>query len=257
MTPLIGCFITVRTGSTRLPGKALLPISGRSTIEHVIDRAKAVKGADKVVLCTSDDPSDNVLEEISARAGISCFRGSLEDKLARWLGAVEKFSLNYFVTVDGDDLFCDTELIDMAIKQVREDPAIDFLKAPDGLACGAFTYCIKSSALRRVCEIKDSQQTEMMWVYFTDTGLFNVAELNVTNPVFFNDKIRLTLDYPEDLQFFKAVFEKMNIETNTVPLRDIVTMLNQNPEIPKINISRQDEFLANQKSKIRLVLKGN
>jgi spore coat polysaccharide biosynthesis protein SpsF len=254
----IGCLITVRTGSTRLPRKALLKISGYSTIEHVIDRAKTVQGAGAIVLCTSDDASDTVLEEISARAGILCFRGSMEDKLARWRGAVEEFGLDYFVTVDGDDIFCDPELIEIAIQQVKDNPGIDFLRAPAGLACGAFTYCIKSSALRRVCEIKGSQHTEMMWVYFTETGLFEVAELNVSDPIFFNNNVRLTLDYPEDLEFFEAVFAKMSIQTNTVPLRDIIAMLNRCPEISNINISRQGEFLANQKSKTNLVLlKGN
>ncbi len=257
MDQRIACFITVRTGSTRLPGKALLSISGRRTIEHVIDRVKRVKAADSIVLCTSDDPSDDVLEQVADRAGILCFRGSMEDKLVRWLGAVDKFTPDYFVTIDGDDLFCDPELIDTAIKQVKDDPVIDFLKAPEGLACGAFTYCIKSAALRRACEIKGSQQTEMMWVYFTETGLFRVADLNVTDPVFFNDRIRLTLDYPEDLDFFRAVFDKMRITANTVPLRKIISMLNVNTDISGINISRQDEFLANQRLKTSLVLKGN
>lgn len=253
----IACFITVRSESSRLPGKALLPISGRSTIEHLIDRIKTVKRAGSIVLCTSDHASDDALAAIASREGILCFRGSMEDKLVRWLGAVNEFGVDSFVTVDGDDLFCDPELIDLAIQQVTDDPAIDFLKAPAGIACGAFTYCINSAALKRVCAIKDSQDTEMMWVYFTETGLFRVAELNIQDPVFLNDRVRLTLDYADDLEFFKTVFAKMAMTRNTVPLREILAVLDRDPSISEINIGRQKEFLANQKAKTHLMLKQN
>ena len=64
-----------------------------------------------------------------------------------------------------------------------------------------------------------------------------------------------TLDYPEDFEFFKTVFEHFNCMNNDVPLRDIVAFLNNNPQIPQINSFRQEEFLANQKKKTKLVLK--
>ncbi|EKE20531.1 MAG: Acylneuraminate cytidylyltransferase, partial [uncultured bacterium] len=145
MNPKIACFITVRTSSTRLPHKALLPIRGKPTIEHLIDRTKLVKNAQRIILCTSDQKEDNVLEKIAQKKRINYFRGSLEDKLDRWLGAAKKFNIDYFVTVDGDDLFADPYLIDLAIKQMQEKPC-DFLKIPDDLVCGGAEFCISTSA---------------------------------------------------------------------------------------------------------------
>ena len=63
-------FITVRTGSTRLPEKALLKINERSTIELVIDRAKRSKKKDIVVLCTTESTNDDILCEIAEKNGI-------------------------------------------------------------------------------------------------------------------------------------------------------------------------------------------
>lgn len=215
-----------------------------------------VRGLDGVVVCTSDRPQDDVLEEIAKKEGVLCFRGSLEDKLDRWRGAAEKFGADYIITLDGDDPFFGPELIEMEIEQIkREQP--DFLNIPKGLVCGGSEFGIKTTALQKVCEIKDSHDTEMMWVYFTDTGLFKVIDFQVDDPIYWNGKIRLTLDYPEDYEFFKRVFEELNMTRNTTPLRVILELLEEKPEIPAINFFRQQEFLDNQKKKTHLEIKQN
>jgi len=185
---------------------------------------------------------------------IDCYRGSLKDKLMRWLGAAEKFGLDYFVTFDGDDLFCDPELIGLAVDQMA-GRGLDFMEAPSGLRYGAFTYCIAVPALKRVCEIKDTDDTEMMWVYFTKTGLFKTGELKVDDPSFFHNDVRMTLDYKEDLNFFKRVFEEFETNNNDVPLRKILELIGRKKEIPKINYFREKEFAQNQINKTKLILK--
>ncbi len=247
-------FITVRSDSSRLPQKALLPIRGRKVIEHVIDRAKMVHGLDGIVLCTTDRKEDDILEEIAEKEGILCFRGSLEDKLERWRGAAEQFNADYVITLDGDDPFFGPELIELEIAQIKVEKP-DFLNIPHGLVCGGAEFGIKTTALQKVCAIKDTQDTEMMWVYFTDTGFFKVVDFKVDDPIYWNDKVRLTLDYPEDYEFFKLVFEELDMHKNTVPLRGIMELLARKPEIAEINFFRQKEFLDNQKKKTTLKLR--
>jgi len=247
-------FITSRTDSSRLPNKALLKILGRHVIEHIMRRAKLAQGIDEIVLCTTERSVDNELIRLAEKCGVSFFRGNLEDKLERWLGAARQFNIDFFVTFDGDDLFCDPELIELAVSQM-ESGNYDFIKAPYGLVCGGFTYAIKVSALEKVCQIKNTTDTEMMWVYFENTGLFSLGDLNVQNPIYFSEDIRLTLDYPEDFSFFSAVFKQLNCLDNDLPLKEIMEFLKSNPDVPKINVFRQADFLANQKRKTKLVLK--
>ena len=247
-------FITARTDSSRLPQKMLLPIRGRRVIEHVIDRAKMIRGLEGIVLCTSDRTEDDVLEEVAQKEGILCFRGSLEDKLERWHGAAGKFGAEYILTIDADDLFFAPELCELAIAQAKKDKP-DFIQGAKTLACGAFTYCFSAAALAKVCEIKDSTNTEMMWVYFADTGLFKVAELKVDDPAYHLDGVRMTLDYPEDLAFFERMFAELGTTRNTMPTRDILDLLRKKPEINDINYFRQAEFLDNQRKKTTLKLK--
>lgn len=250
--------ITVRLSSSRLPEKALLPLAGKRVIDHVITRAKEgiSKGLSHVVVCTSTESSDDALEQIAREHGVDCFRGSLLDKIDRWRGAAEKFDADYIVTLDGDDLFCDPELIACAIAQVERDGADIVTADTPEYACGAFTHIISTSAIKKICEVKDTSDTEMTKPYFIESGLFKV-ELLKTDSVFKDPRVRLTLDYPEDYEFFKKVFEEMKMESNTVPLRDILHFLSTRPDVVAINFSRQQDFAQNQKRLEKLELKGN
>lgn len=254
MNPRFIGLITVRTSSSRLPQKALLKIKGRTTIEHLIDRSKLIRGINSLVLCTSTEREDAKLQNIALKNEIKCFRGSLTDKLERWNGAVKKYNADYFVTIDGDDLFADPHLIDLAITQMRMDPC-DFINIPKDLVCGGAEFCISAKALDTVCKMKNTVETEMMWVYFTRTRRFKVKDLIVKDSIYHNKKIRMTLDYPEDLAFFKAIFNELGIRKNTTPLIDILLLIEKKPELATINYFRQEQFLKNQRKKTRISLK--
>ncbi|MEK7151729.1 MAG: hypothetical protein AAB784_03395 [Patescibacteria group bacterium] len=241
------CFIHVRTHSSRLPGKPLKLINGKRAVEHLIERIKLAKRADLIVMCTTDQPQDDVLEMIAKRHKIECFRGSADDVLVRWLGAVEKFGIDYFVQIDGgDDLFTDPEIVDMFIKQMKKVP-VDFMKAPDGFVCGGSPGgCISAVALKKVCEIKNTEDTHDWIPYFTKTKYFKVKELVIKDKIFFNDNVRLTMDYLDDLRFFRSVFKDLNIQKNSLPLRSILKRLSIKPELAKINLFRQQDYLVNR-----------
>lgn len=246
-------FITVRMKSMRLPKKALLKIKGRTTIEHLIDRIKSAKLPDLVVLCTSTHPDDEILVEVAERNGIEAFRGSPEDKLDRYLQAAKKYGVDFIINVDGDDLFCDPSLIDRAIEHYKKTGAdCVFLK---GFPVGAVPTGIKTTALEKVCQIKEEKDTEVWGGYFTDTGLFNVgyleAEADLRHPEF-----RMTLDYQEDFEFFKAVFDRLYSPGKIFTLREIVALLKKDPLIAKINEVVRKKYEEKLKQHPGIKLKG-
>ncbi len=249
-------FITIRKDSSRLPDKAVRDIYGSRVMEMIIKRAKLAKEFDEIVVCTSTRELDDEIETIALNMGVKVYRGSLEDKLERWNGAAKKYDINYVVTFDGDDLFCEPKLLDMGARQI-ESRGLDFIEAPEGLVCGAFTYAFTVEALRKVCEIKNTDDTEMMWTYFKDSGMFETGILEDIPSVYFSDEIRCTLDYPEDYEFFDSVFKFFKAKNNDIGLDEIIKWLKKNPEISKINIGRQKEFLENQKRRTHLELKEN
>jgi spore coat polysaccharide biosynthesis protein SpsF len=248
--------ITVRLSSSRLPQKALLPIGNKPLIEHVIRRAKEnlKLGLEKVVICTSTETEDDVFESIAQAQGVDCYRGSLQDKIARWQGAAHHFNADVVVAIDADDPFCDPELIGLALKQLEESGADIVTADREGYVCGGFTHAMKSSVLDEICDLKDTTETEMTKPYLIESGRFKVEPL-VVPELFKDSSVRLTLDYPEDLEFFRKLFEEMNIEENTVPLREILQYLQDHPKLKEINFFRQGDFLANQKKSEKLELK--
>lgn len=241
--------ITVRTGSRRLPQKCLRKIGDKMVIEHIIERAKRSKKANLVLLCTTHLPEDNILCEIAIKNKVFAFRGSAEDKLDRWNEATKRYKIDFFVTHDADDLFCEPELIDLAFEQSLN--GADFIEAKN-VPCGAFTYGIRVSALRKVCDIKNTYETEMMVPYFTETGLFKVEQLENV-PEELQRDMRMTLDYEDDLKFFTNVFENFN--GKEFNLRDVIFYLDENPEVVNINSYLQEKYLANQKRLTKVVLK--
>lgn len=249
-------FITVRMKSTRLPKKALAIIEDKTAIEHLINRVKAAKLPDLVVLCTSVHPDDEILVDIAHKNGIEAFRGSPEDKLDRYLQAARKYGIDFIVNVDGDDILCDPELIDKTIEHFKKTDADCIMWR--GFPVGAVPIGIKVKALEKVCELKEETDTEVWGGYFTDSGLFKVeyleAEEGVKHPEF-----RMTLDYPEDLEFFREVFKRLYSPGKIFSLKDVVQLLLEHPEIARINqgVQKMYEERLKQHTKPKMKTRAN
>ena len=241
-------FIAVRMKSKRLPEKALLEIKGKPVIAHLIDRLKTAILPELVVLCTSTNPDDAILMDIAQKNKIIGFRGSEDDKLERFLTAALKYSIDFIIAVDGDDILCDPIYIDKTIERLIETDAdlVTCDKLPLGAACNG----MKVEALRKVGERKSESDTEVWRGYFTDTGFFRVEFLEPDDLELIRPDIRLTLDYPEDYEILKQIFERLYVPGEVFGLKEVVTLLKNNPHFIAINKSVQQRYLDGIQSKI-------
>lgn len=107
-----GAFIVVRLSSSRLPQKAMLEILGKPMIEHMIERVRASRMINKVVITTSVHPSDDLLEELAQKLNVCCYRGSLENVMERVSGAAKTCDCDTVVELLGDNPLVHSELID-------------------------------------------------------------------------------------------------------------------------------------------------
>ena len=200
----VGFLITGRLKSTRLPKKLLIKIKGKSILGHMLDRLKLAKNIDEIIICTSNEDQDRPLGDLAKENKVRCFFGDPDDVLKRLLGAAEEFELDYILNITADCPFVDPFYADKIVDEYMRTDA-DLIRQFD-LPHGAFSYGIKVEALKKVVAIKDSSDTEVWGRYFTDTGLFNVIDLDVVNEKHMKPGLRMTLDYPQDLDFFNAVF---------------------------------------------------
>ena len=231
----VGYLVTARLKSTRLPRKLLLEIKGKNVISHMIDRLKLAKNIDEIIICTSTNDQDRPLGELAKENNVKCYFGSPDDVLVRLLGAADKFELDYILNITADCPFVDPFYADRIVEEYVESDA-DLIRQFD-LPHGVFSYGIKVDSLRKVVELKDSSDTEVWGRYFTDTGLFNVVDLDVNDKHHNRPGLRMTLDYPEDLEFFKAVFDVLYVENEVFSLTSILNLLDAHPEIIELNKS--------------------
>jgi spore coat polysaccharide biosynthesis protein SpsF len=237
----VGYLIIGRLKSTRLPKKLLLDIKGRPVIAHMIDRLKLAKKVDNIILCTSTNPQDYPLKEIAQDNNIDYHLGEPDDVLLRMLNAADEFNLDYILTITADCPFVDPIYADKIVEEYIDTDA-DLIRQFD-LPHGAFSYGIKIESLRKIVALKDSSDTEVWGKYFTDTGLFSVLDLSVKDAHHNRPGLRMTLDYPEDFQFFKIIFDKLYIKDKVFSLSKILTLLDDNPEIIQINKSCGQKFI--------------
>src|SRR3989338_353435 len=110
------CTIECRMTSSRLPGKVLMDaIAGKSMLEIMIERVKREQHIQEIVLATTVNKTDDLIELLAKKINVSCFRGSEEDVLSRVLGAAKKFKGDIIVELTGDCPIIDPEIISQVI----------------------------------------------------------------------------------------------------------------------------------------------
>ena len=231
-------FISVRTGSTRLPNKSILKINDKHTIEYVINSVKKSKYADKIVLCTTKLEEDTILCDIAKDNNIDFYRGDELNKAKRWYDACKKFDIDFFVTADGDDLFYDVGLADLCFEQIEDDYI-------DGQGLYNDVYGITIKALK-LCldEFKNKNiEPHNMINFFKDVNLKGKKLLNVPE-IYKKKNIRMTLDYEEDFKFFSEIINKIKLDFN---IKDVLYYIDRNPNVININYHRDQDWKNNQR----------
>jgi len=238
-------FIPVRLSSSRLPGKALKTINNKPCFQLLVDRVKRTKNIDLIVLCTTKNPVDDKLVKLAEKLNIFWFRGSEIDVLKRYLDASKKLGVDYIVNVDGDDIFCEPELIDLTVK-ILQTKNYDFVVWKN-LPLGVSPVGLKVDALKKICKLKNTENTETGWgKFFTETGLFQVKYLDPPRSELKNQNIRLTLDYPEDFELFKKIYENLK---EPFSLKDIIQLFRKKPSLMKINENVKEIYWKNFSNK--------
>jgi len=241
-----------RMSSSRLPGKVLLPIGDEAMLDRVIQRVGQAKTVSKIVVATSTDPSDDLIEDHCADLGVACFRGSLHDVLDRFYQACAPLAPKLVVRVTADCPFIDPDLIDQAVNTAIEG-GYDFVanRLPPPYQR---TYPIGLDV--EVCEFK---ALEIAWknadeTYFREhvmpylyesvdlsngpSGLrtgtskfgFSVAVLDHVENF---GSARWTVDTREDLEFANSVANSYDL-SNTNWL-DLKHFLDTKPELTALN----------------------
>jgi len=237
-------FITVRTSSSRLPKKCLLPFGESTVLHHIIRRTNSYNI--NPIVCTSTAQEDDVIEEIADQENVKCYRGSLDNKLQRWLDCAKHFQLEMFHTIDADDPFFDGNEMKVSMNILKEEK-LDMVYPTESSSSGGASvgYSLTTDIVQKATAgIGKDTDTEMMWYYIEKVPNLKSKILPETRANI--STMRLTLDYEEDFWLLSTV---LRILGNLADRGDVDRLFSSNPDLYKVNWFRNDDWKSGQLSK--------
>ena len=230
----IAALIQARLGSTRLPGKVLKDIGGRTMLARVVRRAQRAAGIDEVVVVTTTQPADSAVAEESARLGVSCFRGNELDVLDRYYQAAKQFKADAVVRITSDCPLIDPGVVGSVVS-IFHNEAADYASnvIERSYPRGLDTEVVSIDALTRAWrEAQQPYQREHVTPYFYENPvLFRLA--SVKGDVDYS-RYRWTVDAPEDLEFVRAVYARLEDRDN-FEWTDVLQILNDQQVLAIMN----------------------
>lgn len=227
--------IQARMGSTRLPGKVMLPLDGEHILTHDIHRTSAADTVDDVVVATSTETADDIIARYAERAGATVHRGSESDVLERMFQAAKREDADVVVRITGDCPLIAPDVIDRVVERLIEtdaDYSTNILERtfPRGLDVESFTF----ESFRRVYkEVTGSFYREHVTPYYREQNdLFNCTSVTSTD-VFDSSRLqnrtdlRLTLDEADDYELLRQVYQGINW-TGILPIQDAIDYIDAN-----------------------------
>ena len=232
----ITAIIAARTGSSRLPNKVLLDISGKTALERMIERVKNAKTLDRIIIATSTNKIDDSIEKLCKQINIECVRGSENDLLSRYQLVVEKVKPDIIVKMGADSILIDPLMIDKVVSTFLTNK-YDYVSNygipktyPEGCTVDVYTSKTLTEAFLKAKKPSEREHINpFIWNNPEQYTSFRVDyEKDISN-------YRLSLDYKEDYIVIKSIFESLYPKNPCFTLENIISWLEKNPEIQKIN----------------------
>jgi len=231
--------LQARTSSTRLPGKVLKKILGKALLELQIEREKRSKLIEKLIVATSNNASDDPLEDLCKKIGVECFRGNLENVLDRFYQAALPYTPKYVVRLTGDCPLVDPELLDEIVSyciQNHLDYATNALEPtyPDGLDVEVFRFSALEEAWR---EARLPSQLEHVTPYINrQPDKFKIGHYKSKLDLSY---LRWTVDEEEDFVLVKTIYENLYPKNPIFTTSDVLQFLDQNPQWKTYNLKHE------------------
>ncbi len=229
----IGVIVACRMKSSRLKKKAILPIRGVSSVERCLMNCLNISSAQVVVLATSTIDEDAELKNFTLNGKVDFFQGDPDDVIKRYIGVCDKHNIDVIIRVTADCPVISSEIAETLLEHHFSSGA-DYTAARE---CAVGTACeiYNAEALRRVINyLGEAQYSEYMtWYMQNNSEIFKVELVDLPDDMVRN--YRLTLDHPEDLEFFERLYEELDRDSKTPSLENIFKILDGNPDIASIN----------------------
>jgi spore coat polysaccharide biosynthesis protein SpsF len=226
--------IQTRMGSSRLPGKVLMDLGGATMLARVVERVRAAKSIDEIVIATTKSHADDAIVREAKRLGATPFRGSESDVLSRYLGAACETGADRIVRVTSDCPLLDPSVVDAVVAECAGD--VDYASNthrrtyPRGLDVEAF----HRDTLERIGRMGTSAPArEHVTAFVVERPeLFEVRDVVANHD---DSDLRWTVDAPDDLALVRTLYDLMDLRDGIRPYAELVEAVRARPGLVVAN----------------------
>ncbi len=217
----VGAVIQARMSSQRLPGKVLRSLLGQPVLAYVIEIVRR-GGADQPVVATSDDASDDPVEEYCRLHDVPCERGSLHDVASRFASVLDNSDWGALVRVSADSPLLDYRLVRWAVEAIRRDGCdVATNVHPRTYPRGQSVEAVRREVFETGLDWMDREgdREHVMPAFYRNARRFGLV--NLTSPTSFGDE-HLAIDSPEDFLQVEATLARLEQAPWNFTLEQIV-----------------------------------
>jgi spore coat polysaccharide biosynthesis protein SpsF len=238
--PTLG-IIQARMGSTRLPGKVLRRLAGRTVLDRVVRAARASGVLDDLVVATTTDAIDDAVEAECAAIDVACHRGPVDDVLSRFLGVLDTHDSDLVMRFTADCPLLDSRLVAMAWR-VFTAAGVDYLTTSIArtLPRGLDVEIVRTPVLRAIDTLAtEHHRTHVTSYIYTHADEFDVIGLTMQPDL---SHLRLTLDTEDDWKLMEAITGHFGDEP--VEVRELADWLAGQPDLVLLNAHVEQKALV-------------
>lgn len=220
-----------RLTSTRLPGKVLKEIQGKSLLQIHAERVKASKLISRHIIAISDNIKDDELEQYCKQHGLEVFRGSEHDVLSRFYGIAKHCQAPAVVRLTADCPLIDPNLIDQTIA-LYKDSEVDYVtncipaSFPDGMDVEVFSFTALEKAMKEAHLLSDREHvTPFIWRQSNISGGSIFKAKSLISPKDYAH-IRLTVDEAADFELISKLIGDLGVNQSWQTYADHVLTQN-------------------------------
>jgi spore coat polysaccharide biosynthesis protein SpsF len=226
--------------SSRLPGKVMRPILGKSLLYRMIERLHMIRHEATVVIATSEDETDAIIEAEAEKIDVPCYRGNLNNLLDRHYQSAKQLNADIVLKIPSDCPLIDPYIIDDALDfYFAGKDGYDYVSNlhpatfPDGNDVEIMNMrCLEKTWKEASRPLELEHTTPYIW---ENPEKFNIGNVLWRTGLDYSMSHRFTIDYEADYQFIKQVFEELYHENPAFSCYDILNLLDKNPAIYNIN----------------------
>lgn len=233
---MILAILQARLSSTRLPGKVMKNLHGQPMILRQIERIAQSRLIDKLVVATSQDPSDDALVQMLNEADVEVRRGPLNDVVTRFGLVVDEYQPTTIVRLTADCPLADSTIIDRVIREHVESGAAYTSNTlertfPDGLDI----ECFSSEAFERMLQsqLSGDEREHVTMSFYSHPEKYVLHSVTQLPDI---SGLRWTVDVANDLDFVRLIYQNLYDQNHSFGQAEILEFLEKNPHLSRNEI---------------------